>query len=299
MVNKSDIIYPAHELGRFCLLDHTPPLHTIDIACKPKYHPSPPLVLNMRSSANLFIPLVALLCMLSVDCAHLRKSEVIGQDAETKLNDGHQQQSTQGGTRRALPEVGARSVGLVASMNLHLGLNNERQRPLATVCLRRTSANVLRLLNKGFEDVIGRSRFILGTMSLRNHACGSERRLVLDSKWHGSGGGEVEANQVEDEHFHSQHGLGDERELQFRNFDYSYLFRGGATCQLCYPDNSDAKTAYPPEFNENIHELAAELSAHLTSVMQLSGIRCIAQRSPRATVTLEGTSVHEAEEADC
>ena len=261
--------------------------------------------------------LTLLLCCIGITAVdsetHLRRTSQVGQEAEAQLHDQEEIQSLLY-TSRELED--AQSLALVASMYLHLDIKNNKQRKQADRCLEKRSNKILRLLNKGFEEVIGRVAFIQGSMEIDSHACGSQqRRLVVDGKWDGIGDDRKEEEEQQQQqqqrhrgsvsreggHSTFRYGLDSTRDLQLTKLDYNVLFRGGAKCRFCYPEDYDlaGEGSRKNALKENLRILTIMLNAHLTSVMQLSGIPCIERKSPRVTVTLVPTSIAEAERADC
>ena len=259
---------------------------------------------------------------------HLRRTSQTEQqeEANDQSHDDHQDKeqlllrdTTTTHARRKLQLTKHRNAGkplaLIATTNLHFNVNNERQRRDVAKCVRKRRDKILNLLNNGFQEVLGRVNFIIGTMELNNHACGSNRRLAVnDEEWLQ---GIIDDLAKEEEEYgdgylskggdnnNNNNNNNVARDLQFRNFNYDYLFRGGATCLFCYPESQDSSHEEGVEsmeeflLQERLRILTAELDAHLTSVMQLSGIKCLKRRSPRVSVTLEPTSPAAAKGAEC
>ena len=279
----------------------------------------------------LFVLLLCGSCwlMLPVDAkTRLRRKSQTRHYNDTQLYDHHVQEKTE----RSATKLDAQqqqqnvtqlrqlqrhqyegSLALVANMSIHFNPRNARRKRATAKCVHKRRKTILSLLNNGFQEVVGRFPYILGTMKINNHACGSERRLAInndDKDWLYNDDGDDDDDDSDPSLPEGPEDIIIARDLQFRNFDYDYLFRAGATCRLCYPDDSDVGAEpFPGKpiveedkfvvLQRRLQWLTIELNAHLTSVLQLSGIRCIAKRSPQVNVTLEATSLDEAAAAGC
>lgn len=207
-------------------------------------------------------------------------------------------------------------LAIIAEMHLQLRDGKKKNAAKTEKCVRNKSKKILRLLNEGFEEVVGRYPMITGTMAINNHACGPERRhrhllmATTTDSWllredgedgdddYSEGKKSQSDDDDDDEQYNRPTAESARRHLPFKLIVSSFLFRGGAICRLCYNDFSDADNETIP-VDVRVRNLEIELSAHLSSVMQLSGIRCIERRSPHVNVTLQRTSGEGAKKADC
>lgn len=212
-------------------------------------------------------------------------------------------------------EAFVRDVYFTADFSFTLGRRGGRR------CLERKHDKILAILNKGFDEVVGRSKFA-GQVSQANEEgngiCDddSTRRLRQDDT--------VEDVQSGSLHWDMTAGSRQRRGLRrssttprnrpvptktrhlgLRTTFPEHLFHGGFRCRLCSedaldtsnpvdPSNPDIDERRPSTISQELESLAADMGAHLTSAMQLSGMRCVTRGRPLVKVTLR---IRDAQEA--
>lgn len=183
------------------------------------------------------------------------------------------------------------------------------------MCMRRKHDAILAILNKGFNQVVGRSKFA-GSISLANQnddgICdddngGRARRLNQDNQLEHDKSGNTQGDVTNETTRGLRRGAAvatspnnhpntsttttttTARHLQLRTTFPEYLFHGGFRCRFCNPDVYDTpiEGVEPrPTINQELDMLAVDMSAHLTSAVQLSGMRCVTRGRPSVRVTL-------------
>lgn len=181
------------------------------------------------------------------------------------------------------------NVYFTVDLALQLGQSGGRK------CLERNHDRIVNMLNTGFNEAVGQSRFA-GDISTVNDNddvgfCDDDtgsRRLGV-GRQHESG------NQTSTERGGHTRGGTDVDSKNLRVVFPELDFHGGFQCRLCQPEMEDRSssrgggpTIQPPAtMDERLDELAVDVGAHLTSTLQLSGIGCLVRRKPTVKATIQ------------
>ena len=173
-------------------------------------------------------------------------------------------------------------------------------------CFERYHDHIVPILMDGLDEVVGRSEFA-GRAIMVNHdtpICSEDdgtRRKTLRMSGNDSSSSATTAttatttttgNENEEEEESE-----DERNLQLRASYFLHNFHSGAyKCRLCNSDTRDVRdetavpTPAPLSREQRLDALSVDASAHITSALQLSRIRCLSQGRTSVRVTLSMVS---------
>ena len=177
-------------------------------------------------------------------------------------------------------------------------------------CFERHHDTIVSILMDGLDEVVGRSEFA-GLASMVNPDApicseddGTRRRhrlLLRGSGSDSSSSAATTATTTRTEHDdkeeeNEEDEAEDARNLQLRATYFLHNFHSGAyKCRLCKEDNMDpvmpgertaAPTATPLSMEQKLDALSVDASAHITSALQLSPIRCLSRDRSSARVKL-------------
>mmetsp|Transcript_22434 Transcript_22434/g.38155 ORF Transcript_22434/g.38155 Transcript_22434/m.38155 type:complete len:235 (-) Transcript_22434:53-757(-) len=151
-------------------------------------------------------------------------------------------------------------------------------KPGSETCIADNENKIRSLIQQGFDEVIGRTSFA-GIMTLSTGVCGSRRLNELEIL------DESLLDEQKDKHvvnllLDDEEAEGEEEERELTTLVVN-IYRGGAQCILCLPDDGDTA----PDVTSIFSGLEKDMGAHLTTLMQTS-VDCLRHKDPRFTVTI-------------